>query len=223
MFCERCGGPINPETNKCKYCGSWNGQPVPEPKRNPPPAKKFGISALEISLGIILAVAGTALLLVGLLVDGKFALVWVGGSLLAMAVIVPLTIFGIRTAIEGVKDITSGFSAAKIGASVKDATASIGASIKNISGDFFNRFGPCSFTNRISKEKFDSIQLGTPLEHVEALFGKGKQTFASGGFPEMRVLIWQESILTAGANQNRKVVTVKFQDGRAVEKYQFGL
>ena len=221
MFCERCGGPIEPSTNTCKYCGSWNGQPLPNPQQEQPkPTVSKKPSSLEVTFGVLFGVAGIILLVLGFLPDGKRSLVWVGGALLLLAFVVPMLILVIRVVLSGLKDASKNLSAG-LGSTFKN----LGNSLKDISGEFFSRFGQCSFTNKINREKFDSIPFGAPLSHIEGMFGKGKQTYASGdGITGIKVVMWQESALyAAAANQDRKVVTVKFQDGKAVEKYQFGL
>jgi len=239
MFCERCGGPINSETNCCNYCGSWNGvpsrpeqpQPQPRPQHAPPPPvrKKSGGGIPALVLAIIFGAPGVALIIFGVLSTRGNGLIWLGGVLLVLGVIIALIILAIAAAVSAAAGVAVGVSQGisrgmenslkGVGAEVGAALTEVGAALKEVGGEFFNRFGPCSFTNRITREKFDSIQTGTPVEHVEAMFGKGKETYCASG---LRVLIWQESIIQ-NQSQNRKVVTIKFVDGRVAEKHQFGL
>jgi len=209
----------------CNYCGSWTGIVVPKQREKPAVAqpKKSSFGTFTIVLGLLLFVTGITLVIVGITTSASNALIWVGGLLAALALIVPTILFGVYCAGKAMKGVGS-----QVGSQLGKISSDIGTSIKNISstastalGDFFNRFGVGSFTSRLSKDKFDSITFGTSLEHVEALFGNGKQTYAGkSGLSEIKVIIWQENTLPG---QNRKVVTIKFQDNQVVEKNQFGL
>lgn len=78
-------------------------------------------------------------------------------------------------------------------------------------------------TGKLNYQNFEKISNGTTIAQANAIFGEGKESFKGRqGNSEIVTMVWQESPVLIYMPV-AKTVTIKFQDGRAIEKSQIGL